>query len=107
MSRYGAMAVREVAEVGRTHLSSPYRLCPDRTKRNNGGHKDGKFRPNSGSRPPDLRTFVPICSVSQSGVVSRQREDSRDLNRVRSRPRYVRPTFEVSRTGVLSTADQW
>src|SRR5215471_8079054 len=88
------------------------RICPaltdyvqTDTKRNNGGHSDGKFRSNSGPRAPDLRTFTPTCSVSQSGVVSRQREDSRDLNRVRSRPRYVRPTFEASRTGVLSTAD--
>src|SRR5262245_38462342 len=105
MSRSGAMAVREVAEVGRTHCPALTDYVQTDTKRNNGGHSDGKFRPNSGPCPPDLRTFAPICSVSQSGVVSRQREDSRGLNRVRSRPRYVSPAFEVSRTGVLSTAD--
>src|SRR5215831_18694959 len=43
------------------------RICPalsdcaqTDTKRNNGGHSDGKFRPNFGPCPPDLRTFAPI-----------------------------------------------
>ena len=40
----------KVAEVSRTILQ-PYRLGPGRTKRNKGGHSDGKFRTNLGPCP--------------------------------------------------------